>query len=66
MEVFIVTFLEEKTIAIGVLTGYRYLYTRNVIARGKQLVLFSHECWCLPRRSPGFPRDLSLSVLLYF
>ena len=52
-------------------------YTLNVWSRGKQLVLFSRESWCFPRRSRGkhqdsrdkkltsFLRDHTLSVLLH-
>ena len=53
-------------------------YTLNVRSRGKQSVLFSRESLCFTGRSrgkhqdsrktklTGFPRDLTLSVLLYF
>ena len=42
-------------------------YTLNVWSRGKQLVLFSRESSCFPRRSrvTSFPRDQTLSALLY-
>ena len=32
-------------------------YTLNVRSRGKQLVLFSRESWCFPRRSRGKHQD---------
>ena len=32
-------------------------YTLNVRSRGKQLVLFSQESWCFPRRSRGKHQD---------
>ena len=32
-------------------------YTLNVRCRGKQLVLFSRESWCFPRRSRGKHHD---------
>ena len=49
-------------------------YTLSVWSRGKQLVLFSLESWCFPRlrlrkqrenKANKFPRDHTLSVLLY-
>ena len=32
-------------------------YTLNVRSRGKQVVLFSRESWCFPRRSGGKHQD---------
>ena len=32
-------------------------YTLNIRSRGKQLVLFSRESWCFPRRSRGKHQD---------
>ena len=36
---------------------YMQQYTLNVRFRGKQLVLFSRESWCFPRRSGGKHQD---------
>ena len=41
-------------------------YTLNVRSRGKQLVLFSWESWCFPRRSQGKHQDSRENKTIWF
>ena len=41
----------------------QWYYTLNVRSRGKQLVLFSRESWCFPRRGRGKHRGKTIILL---